>query len=76
MLAEPKKLRLAPRRRMRPFVEVDGQMLAVLNWDEDTDNYEMRPLTHDEMHMYEEIVCSAEIEAFAWVTAPIPHSLK
>ena len=71
MLAERKKiLPLRPRSRMRPFVEMNGQTYAVLNWDEVTDKYELRPLSGDELRMYEEIVHSAEIEAFAWVTAP------
>ena len=75
MLAE-RKIAPKPRMRMRPFVEVDGQIFAVLNWDEDTDKYELRPLSTDELRMYEEIVYSAEIEAFAWVTAPVPRRLK
>ncbi len=64
-----RKLAVRSKSRMRPFVEVEGQTFAVTNWDKKSAKYELRPLSSEELRLYEEIVLSAEIEAYAWVAA-------
>ena len=53
-----------------PFVRIGSNVFVVSNWPvAKKEHAQLRPLEEGERELFDTIVASAEIEAFAWISA-------